>query len=78
MKLIIILLFFTLSFAQIAVAYPENYLKECIIGIKQSPIVIGAPESELKQWCNCTLELILDKGNEDKSAAAYCGHMYFK
>ena len=78
MRLIAIILFFTLSFPQIAGAYPENYLKECILGVKQSPIVIGAPERELIEWCNCTLELIIDKGKGDKFAGSYCGHKYFK
>jgi len=78
MKVIAIILFFTLSISQMAIAYPESHLKECILGVKRSPIVLGAPQTEIEDWCDCTLKLILDEGKDDMSSGSYCGHKYFK
>ena len=77
MKFIAIILFFTLFFSPMVLAYPESYLKGCLLGVKRSPIVTGVPESEIENWCDCTLRLTIDDGKDDKESGSYCGHKYF-
>ncbi len=65
-------------FTSIANAYPKEHLQECILGAKRSPIVLGVPHQEIVDWCNCTLELIMDEGMKDSNAGGYCGQKYLK
>ena len=77
-RMVTIILFLIFSFSAMAIAYPQDQLNKCILGVKQSPIVTGVPASEIENWCNCTLELIIEEGKGDRQAANYCGHKYFK
>ncbi len=66
------------SFPSLAISFPEEKVEECIVGVKRSPILVGVPQDEIENWCNCTLGLIIDEGKEDKAAGGFCGHKYFR
>ena len=78
MRVLAILLFILISISPIANAYPEDQLKECIMGSKQNPIILGVPEDSIRNYCNCALELIVDEGQGVKESANQCGSRYFK
>ena len=59
-------------------AYPQERLKECILGAKRSPTVLGVPEESIEKWCNCALQLTVDEGKADIPSANECGKKYFK
>lgn len=77
MRLLVCVFIAAFAFASMAIAYPKDQLKECILGAKRSPLLVGVPALEVERWCDCTLELILDEGKADKLSASYCGHKYF-
>ena len=66
------------TFTPIALAYPQAKLKECILSSKQSPIILGAPENSIRNFCDCALKLIVDEGKDDKSSVNICSSNYFK
>ncbi len=78
MKILAIFLLVFFIFQPIAYSYPKDLLKECILGAKRSPLLVGVPAVEVENWCNCTLELIVDKGKGDLDSANFCGQKYFK
>ena len=55
-----------LAFSPAALAYPQDQLKECILGAKSSPTVLGVPQVSIENWCDCVLELTIDEGKEDE------------
>ena len=61
-----------------AIAYPQDQLKECMLGAKSSPTVLGVPEASIENWCDCVLGLIIDEGKEDIPSANECGKKYFR
>ncbi len=78
MRFLVILLIVFIAFDLPANAYPNQRLQECMLGVKQSSILVGVPQEEVNDWCDCVLQLILDEGKDDKASASYCGHKYFK
>ncbi len=60
------------------IAYPEDQLKQCILGAKRNPVVLGVPSQSIENWCDCVLELIIDEGKEDILSANQCGKKFFK
>ena len=66
------------AFASTAFAYPQEKLKECILNSKQSPVILGAPEHSIKNFCNCSLKLIIDEGKDDKTSVNTCLSKHFK
>ena len=73
-----IFIFTLFTFSPIAVAYPQESLKECILGSKQNPIIIGVPEESIKNYCDCALKLIVDEKKEVIESANHCGSIYFR
>mgnify|MGYP007063344294 CR=1 FL=1 len=69
------MLFFIVS--PVANAYPQSQLNECILGSKQSPIILGVPAKSIENYCDCVLTLIVDKGSDAKESAKSCGLEYF-
>ncbi len=65
-------------FVPSAYAYPETELKECILGSRQSPIILGMPEQNLIDYCDCTLRLVIDENEEIYDAVNLCGKRHFK
>ena len=61
-----------------AFAYPNQQLKECILGSKQNPLLLGVPESSIEGFCDCVLISIVDQKNDDRSSANECGSKFFK
>ena len=45
-----------------AIAYSQKDLKECILTAKSNPIILGAPQDSIEDFCSCTLKLVVDKG----------------
>ena len=72
---ILLILFFI--FSPVGNAYPQSQLKECILGSRQSPIVLGTPIKSIENYCDCVLELIVDKGREPKDSTNLCGSKFF-
>ena len=72
---ILLMLFFIIS--PVANAYPQSQLKECILGSRQSPLILGAPAKSTENYCDCVLTLIVDKGRKAKESAKSCGLEYF-
>lgn len=61
-----------------AEAYPEEQLQECILGSKQNPIILGIPDQQLSDYCDCTLTLIVDEDENIYRASSQCGKKFFK
>ena len=78
MKALLAFLLITFLLSPSAIAYPHDQLKECILGAKRSPTVLGVPEDSIQNWCDCALRLTLDEGKKDITAANECGKKYFK
>ncbi len=78
MKLVIIFLWCILTFSTAAIAYPQEQLRECILSVKQNPVMLGAPEISIENFCKCTLKYIFDEGKPDLESANQCGSKYFR
>ncbi len=72
MKLLAIFLGLILAFSSKALAYSPDQLQECILGVKQNPIVLGVPEDEIVDFCNCALESIVDQDKDDRATGIEC------
>ena len=77
MRLFALCLLVLIAFSPTALAYPNDQLKECILSTKQSPIVLGVPQSSIEQYCDCALKLIVDEGKEGQSSANQCASKSF-
>ncbi len=78
--LLAFLLIFLLAFPQVIFAYPQDQLKECILRVKSNPNILGAPETSILNFCDCTLKLIVDEGKdlqEVQSSINYCAAKNF-
>ncbi len=69
MHIITILLSVILSFSSVVLAYEEDQLKECIIGVKRNPITLGTPQKSIEGFCDCSLKFIVDTSQKDDMAA---------
>ncbi len=78
MRGLIVFVLITFLLAPLVMAYPQEQLKECMLGAKRSPVVLGVPDVSIENWCDCTLTLIVDEGKEDLPSANFCGKKYFK
>ena len=67
MRVLAILMLVIFTLQPQAIAYPQEQLKECILGIKQSPITLGVPEKSIENLCDCALSSIIDKDKEMQS-----------
>ena len=70
--LVFLLINFLLLAPASACAYPESQFKECLLGVKRSPIILGVPEQSIENFCDCALEKIIDQGIDDKTAGIDC------
>ncbi len=78
MKALAILLLTLFSLAFIAFGYPEEQLLDCELSVKQSPIILGAPEISIQKFCDCSLKLIIDESFDGKNAINICASRNFK
>ena len=78
MKGLLITILILLLFSPRLFAFSDDQLDECILGVKQAPILVGAPKGQIEEWCKCTLKLIEDDGLNDMKSASFCGHKIFK
>ena len=78
MRPLIFCLVILLTFSLQVLAYPQEKLVECILGTKQSPLVLGSPEYAIKGYCDCTLGLIIDQKQEIASSVNKCVSINFK
>ncbi len=78
MKFLLIFLLVIMIVPQMVFAYPQAQLKECILGVKRNPIILGAPESSISNWCDCALQLIVDQEKDDVESAKQCGKQFFR
>ena len=78
MRLLIFCLTILLVFSPIALAYPQDQLKKCVLSTKQSPIILGAPERSIEQYCDCALTLIVDEQKEAQSSINQCALSNFR
>ena len=78
MKILAAFLLILLLVSSPAIAYPQDQLKECMLGAKRSPTLLGVPEVSIEKWCDCALRLTLDEEKEDIPSANECGKKYFK
>ena len=69
---VLVLLLFAFSISLVVNAYPEDQFKECILGVKQNPIILGVPEKSIEKFCDCALTLIVDEGKDDKASGIEC------
>ena len=77
MKVLAALLVIMLAFSSKAIPYPKDHLKECILGVKQSPIVLGVPERSIENFCDCALTSIIDEGKDDRASGMECAAKSF-
>ena len=77
MKLLTLCLLVLLAFSPTALAYPQDQLKECILSTKQSPIVLGVPDSSIEEYCDCALKLIVDEGKDVRKSGYECASKHF-
>ena len=78
MKAMLIVLFIVLVFPPSAFSYPKEQLKECMLSAKANPSILGAPESSIKNFCDCALTSIMDDGKDPDSSANKCVKKYFR
>ena len=64
MRLIAVFLLVIFASSPVAIAYPQEQLKECILGSKQNPVILGVPEISIENFCDCALKLIVDEGRD--------------
>ena len=72
MRTLLICLLFLFSFASLAFSYPEDQFKECLLGVKQNPVILGVPEKSIEKFCDCALTSIVDEGNDEKTSGVKC------
>jgi len=77
MRILPILLLVFIIFSPVANAYPKLQLKECILGSRQNPIILGTPMQSIENYCDCVLKLIVDKGRDTKESANSCASEIF-
>ena len=77
MRFLIALSLVLLSLALKTYAYPHEQLKECILSTKQSPIILGAPESSIESYCDCALIAIVDDEKDARSSIDLCASANF-
>ena len=53
-------------------AYPQEEYDECILASKANPAILGVPDSSIKNFCNCALKEIVDKGKNARISANEC------
>ena len=73
----VIIVLFTL-FIFPAFGYTSQQLKSCELGVKQSPIFLGTPNLSVEEFCNCSLESIVNNGNDPKVSINKCASIHFK
>ena len=77
-------LFLAISFSiviffasQPARAFEDLQLKQCITATKDNPVVEGQPETSIKGYCECALDLIVDQNKPFKQAVSKCAIQNF-
>ncbi len=78
MRFFSLLLLVSLALTPMAYAYPDNQLKECLLGAKSNPSILGAPETSIEGFCDCALTEIIDLGNDPDSSARRCVKKFFR
>lgn len=78
LRLLVFYLLILFTFVPTALTYPEESIQQCLLGIKQSPIILGSPEDNLTNWCDCFLSLTLDESKDEINSATQCGREYFR
>ena len=64
-------------FPSIAFAYSKEQFEECILGSKQSPVLLGTPQKSIENFCECSLKSILDENKEIQASINQCGSLNF-
>ena len=78
MRVLILLLLTFFACASMAIAYPKEEIATCITGVKRSPVLLGVPEQEIANWCDCVLQLTIDEAQDPKLSSSFCGQKHFR
>ena len=70
--LITIFFLVVIFFTPPAIAYEQEQLSECIASAKSNNSIEGVSESSIKNYCDCALDLIVDKGKEVGESGYEC------
>ena len=46
------------------ILYSQSEFKECILGVRQSPILLGVPEKSIEKFCDCALSSNPNKNDQ--------------
>ena len=79
-KQLVLLSCFLLSFmlfTSVVMAYEQDMLVDCISSARENTSIEGVSDSSIENYCDCVLELIVDKGREPKDSANLCGSKFF-
>ena len=75
MKHVLIFLLVIIAFSPQAISYPQEQLKQCIASEKKNINLKGASGASIQNYCDCALELIVDKSEEFKESGYKCAVM---
>ena len=66
------------SFSPCAIAYPQDQLNECMRSAKENPNIKDLSEQAIEDFCDCSLQEIVDKGRDAISSANQCAKKSFR
>ena len=61
-----------LAFSSIAIAYPQDQLKDCISTSLKNPAIDGVSQDSVEKYCDCALKLIVDEGGKLRDSGYEC------
>tara|TARA_B100001250_G_C19224727_1_gene539527 strand:+ start:167 stop:421 length:255 start_codon:yes stop_codon:yes gene_type:complete len=67
-----ILLIVALVFVPSVKAYEAEQLVDCISSANKNSALDGVPKSSIESYCDCALELIVDKGKDVRESGYEC------
>ena len=66
MRILALFLLVTVLFTPMTMAYQQDQLEGCILGVKQNPIILGVPEESIKDF-NKALDIYNQSSNNNIS-----------
>ncbi|WP_036901886.1 MULTISPECIES: hypothetical protein [Prochlorococcus] len=76
--LIPLVVFALVIFASSASAYEKEQLVDCIASAKENIAIKGVSENSIENYCDCALELIVDKNKNVQESGYECAVKSFE
>ena len=77
MKFLIICLVCLLVYPAQGFGYPLDQFQECIASAKRNSNIADVPEKSIENYCDCALNLIVDKGQKTRESGFLCATKAF-